>query len=86
MLEYTDLDDLGLAHDIIRKANIDVALQLGKHSNDQMLSFYCANPSGWLWELGWGARKRLAATEYYTGDIFGHGPEASGYGMDGIDL
>jgi 2,3-dihydroxyethylbenzene 1,2-dioxygenase len=51
-----------------------------------MLSFYCSNPSGWLWELGWGARKRLAATEYYTGDIFGHGPEASGYGMDGIDL
>lgn len=86
MLEYTELDDLGLAHDIIRKANIDVALQLGKHSNDQMLSFYCANPSGWLWELGWGARKRLPATQYYTGDIFGHGPEASGYGMDGIDL
>ena len=32
------------------------------------------------------ASERLPATQYYTGDIFGHGPEVSGYGMDGIDL
>ncbi|WP_319024345.1 hypothetical protein [Sphingobium sp. PNB] len=41
MLEYTDLDDLGVAHDIIRQRKIDVALQLGKHSTDEALTFYC---------------------------------------------
>lgn len=82
MFEYTELDDLGLAHDIVRARQIDVALQLGKHANDQALTFYCANPSGWLWEFGWGARKAPAQQEYYTRDIFGHGNEAPGYGMD----
>ncbi|WP_420467603.1 biphenyl-2,3-diol 1,2-dioxygenase [Panacagrimonas sp.] len=85
MIEYTELDDLGLAHDSIRRDKVDVALQLGKHSNDQALTFYCANPSGWLWELGWGARKAPAQQEHYTSDIFGHGVEAKGYGVD-IDL
>ena len=82
MIEYQQLDDLGIAHDLIRKRKIDVALQLGKHSNDQALTFYMATPSKWLLELGWGARKTLPQQEYYTGDIFGHGPEAKGYGMD----
>ncbi|MCW1384358.1 biphenyl-2,3-diol 1,2-dioxygenase [Novosphingobium sp. KCTC 2891] len=82
MFEYTDLDDLGMAHDIVRGKKIDVALQLGKHANDQALTFYCANPSGWLWEFGWGARHSTGQQEYYTRDIFGHGNEAAGYGMD----
>ncbi len=82
MIEYTDLKDLGIAHDLIRQRNIDVAIQLGEHSNDQALTFYAANPSGWLWELGWGARESLSSQEHYTRDIFGHGNEAKGYGMD----
>lgn len=82
MLEYTELDDLGNAHDIVRKREIDVALQLGKHSNDKALTFYHATPSGWLCELGWGAVQAPAQHEYYRGDIFGHGVEASGYGLD----
>jgi 2,3-dihydroxyethylbenzene 1,2-dioxygenase len=82
MIEYTDLDDLGLAHDQVRANKIDVALQLGKHANDEALTFYCANPSGWLWELGWGGRKAPTQQEYYVRDIFGHGSEAAGYGMD----
>lgn len=82
MLEYTHLDDLGIAHDIVRRRKIDVALQLGKHSNDEALTFYLATPSKWLLELGWGARKALAQQAYYTGDIFGHGAEAKGYGMN----
>lgn len=85
MIEYTELDDLGIAHDLIRRAKIDVALQLGKHSNDQALTFYSASPSGWAWELGWGARKALAQQEYYVSDVFGHGVEATGYGLD-LDL
>jgi 2,3-dihydroxyethylbenzene 1,2-dioxygenase len=41
-----------------------------------------ANPSGWLWEIGWGARKATEQAEYYVSDVFGHGVEAKGYGLD----
>lgn len=82
MIEYTDLDDLGLAHDMVRRSGLDVAVQLGKHANDKALTFYHANPSGWLWELGWGAAKASAQQEHYVGDIFGHGNEKQGYGLD----
>lgn len=82
MIEYTHLDDLGLAHDTIREQKIDVTLGLGKHSNDQALTVYVANPSGWLWEVGWGARKALPQQEHYLRDIFGHENEVEGYGID----
>lgn len=85
MIEYTELDDLGIAHDTIRKKKIDVAMQLGKHANDQALTVYCGTPSSWLWELGWGARKSQNSQEYHQADIFGHGVESSGYGLD-VDL
>ncbi len=82
MLEYTDLNDLGMSHDTIRRRNIPVALQLGKHSNDKAFTFYSASPSGWLMELGWGASKSTGQQEYHVLDMFGHGPEATGMGLD----
>lgn len=82
MIEYTELDDLGQAHDIVRKRDIPVALQLGKHSNDMALTFYSATPSGWLMELGWGAVKSSDNQQYHLVDVFGHGPEATGMGLD----
>ena len=56
MLEVDNADDVGLTHDLVRRAKVPVAIQLGKHSNDHMYSFYFRNPSGWMWEYGWGAR------------------------------
>jgi 2,3-dihydroxyethylbenzene 1,2-dioxygenase len=82
MIEYTKLDDLGLAHDLVRQQKIDITLQLGKHSNDEALTFYCANPSGWLWEPGWGSCTAPEQQEYYLRDIFGHDNEVDGYGID----
>lgn len=82
LVEYTHLDDLGQSHDIVRQRKIDVATQLGKHCNDHALSFYAANPSGWLCEFAWGSRQALSQQEYYVSDIFGHQPESPGYGMD----
>lgn len=55
MLEYTSLDDVGTAYDICRDRDI-VKVELGRHNNDRMVSFYARNPSGWYIELGWGAR------------------------------
>ncbi|WP_333825463.1 VOC family protein [Pinisolibacter sp.] len=85
MIEYSDLDDLGIAHDLVRQRQIPVAMQLGKHSNDKALTFYHASPSGWLWELGWGGSKPASQQAYYKSDVFGHGLEASGFGLD-VDL
>jgi 2,3-dihydroxybiphenyl 1,2-dioxygenase len=81
MLEYAELDDLGAVHDIVRRRGIDVALQLGKHSNDQALTFYSVTPSGWVMELGWGD-KPATQQQYHLQDVFGHGIEASGFGLD----
>jgi 2,3-dihydroxyethylbenzene 1,2-dioxygenase len=81
MIEYTNLKDLGIAQDLCRMRNIEIAKHLGMHANDEMLSFYPVNPSGWAWELGWGGREAQAQQEYYTHDMFGHWPGASGYGL-----
>lgn len=82
MIEMEKFDDVGMTYEIVRNRNIPVAIGLGKHSNDQAFTFYHANPSGWLWEVGWGARKATEQAEYYVSDIFGHGVETQGYGLD----
>jgi 2,3-dihydroxybiphenyl 1,2-dioxygenase len=79
MLEVDNLDDVGLTHDLVRKAKIPVHVQLGKHSNDHMYSFYFRSPSGWMIEYGFGARSATHQSEYYDGDIYGHKPEDGGF-------
>jgi biphenyl-2,3-diol 1,2-dioxygenase len=68
MLEHTSIDDVGSAFDICQSQG-KVKVQLGRHNNDRMFSFYAENPSGWLFELGWGARTidpDTFATEHYS--------------------
>jgi 2,3-dihydroxybiphenyl 1,2-dioxygenase len=79
MLEVDNLDDVGLTHDLVRKAKIPVATQLGKHSNDHMYSFYFKSPSGFQIEYGFGARDATHQSEYYDADFHGHAPEAGGF-------
>jgi len=55
MLEHNSIDDVGSAFDICNSQG-DVTVQLGRHNNDRAFSFYTRNPSGWQFELGWGAR------------------------------
>ena len=54
MLEYRDMNDVGLACDRAKKAGIPIVLELGHHPNDQMFSFYMRTPSGFGLELGHG--------------------------------
>ncbi len=54
MLEYRDMNDVGLACDRAKKANVPIVLELGHHPNDQMFSFYMRTPSGFGLELGHG--------------------------------
>ncbi|MGH7932120.1 MAG: VOC family protein [Candidatus Binataceae bacterium] len=82
MIEVDNLDDVGLTQDIVRKNKVPVMIAPGKHSNDHMFSFYAGNPSGWMWEYGFGGRPATHQSEYYIEDIYGHQPEAGGFGVD----
>lgn len=53
MIEVEDLDDVGLAHDRCVAAGFPIAMELGHHPNDRMVSFYVRTPSGFLIEYGW---------------------------------
>ncbi|MCY1270799.1 3-methylcatechol 2,3-dioxygenase [compost metagenome] len=54
MIEVQSLDDVGLAFDRVRAAQVPVIMEIGHHPNDRMLSFYVATPSGFGIEYGWG--------------------------------
>ena len=79
MIEVDNFDDVGLTHDIVRRARIPVNITLGKHSNDHMYSLYFQTPSGWMLEYGYGARPANPQSEYYSEDAYGHMPEAGGF-------
>ena len=55
MLEVHNLDDVGATYDICMKRGINDTT-IGRHPNDEMVSFYLRSPSGWNFEYGYGAR------------------------------
>jgi 2,3-dihydroxyethylbenzene 1,2-dioxygenase len=79
MIEVDNLDDVGLTYDLVRKNKVPVTIKPGKHSNDHMYSFYFRNPSGWMFEYGWGARAATHQSEYFSEDVYGHQPENGGF-------
>src|SRR5882757_8215755 len=85
MIEVDNLDDVGMTYDLVRKNKIPVTILPGKHSNDHMFSFYFRNPSGWMFEYGWGARPATFQSEYFTEDVYGHQPESGGFGMPDLN-
>jgi 2,3-dihydroxybiphenyl 1,2-dioxygenase len=53
MLEVQSIDDVGRALYRCLDAGQHISLTLGRHSNDEMLSFYPMTPSGFDIEYGW---------------------------------
>jgi 2,3-dihydroxyethylbenzene 1,2-dioxygenase len=72
MFEMDKLDDVGLAYEAVKSAGIPVGIEPGRHANDHMYSFYFINPSGFMSEIGWGARPSTHQSEFYQRDTFGH--------------
>jgi 2,3-dihydroxybiphenyl 1,2-dioxygenase len=76
MLETLALDDVGTALDLAGKTGAQLATTLGRHSNDQMVSFYVVTPSGFEVEYGWGGRLVDDATwqvqRHDRGGLWGH--------------
>jgi 2,3-dihydroxybiphenyl 1,2-dioxygenase len=76
MVETNALDDVGIAFDLATQRNTPLATDLGKHTNDHMVSFYVMTPSGFEVEYGWGGRLIDDAVwqvaRHRNGNIWGH--------------
>lgn len=80
MLEVTELDDVGRALERVRKHGATLSATLGRHMNDEMVSFYVKSPAGFDVEFGtdglrvedrtWVARESTAVS-YWGHDFSG---------------
>jgi len=72
MLEAGQMDDVGRVYD---RLQADILMTLGRHSNDQMISFYATTPSGFAVEFGHGARlidQHWTVSQYDRTSVWGH--------------
>jgi 2,3-dihydroxybiphenyl 1,2-dioxygenase len=77
MFECDSLDDVGSGRDLCLWGGVPIVIDLGRHMNDHMVSFYMANPSNFALEYGWGARTiddSIWQIEHYTAvdSLWGH--------------
>ena len=76
MIEYNFMDDVGRLYDMALDQPDCIAVTLGRHSNDHVLSFYSRSPGGFMIETGWGGRLVDDATwqpeALYGPSIWGH--------------
>ena len=56
MVEYNFIDDVGRLYDMALKDPESIAVSLGRHANDHVLSFYTFSPGGFMIETGWAGR------------------------------
>ena len=68
MVEVEELDDVGRALDRLMKRKFPLSSTLGRHTNDEMVSFYVATPSGFDIEMGCFGR-RVVEEDYTAEDI-----------------
>ena len=52
MLEVDELDHVGRALERVRKHKVPLSATLGRHMNDEMISFYVKSPGGFDIEFG----------------------------------
>lgn len=81
MFEVTSIDEVGACLDRVNQANVPIMSTLGRHCNDNMVSFYSVGPGGIAVEYGfdgmqvedWGGFTPTQSTE---GDFWGHAYQA----------
>jgi 2,3-dihydroxyethylbenzene 1,2-dioxygenase len=72
MLEVDNLDDVFTTYELVKASKYPIAIELGKHANDHMFSFYLVGPSGWQFEIGCGGKPATHQSEYFVRDTYGH--------------
>lgn len=78
MLQLDTIDAVGRTYDSVQEGAAPLLVSMGRHSNDEMVSFYMANPSRFGVEYGWGAREvddcNWTVEHYESGSLWGHKP------------
>jgi 3,4-dihydroxy-9,10-secoandrosta-1,3,5(10)-triene-9,17-dione 4,5-dioxygenase len=76
MVEVPDMDEVGRAYDRMQKHGIRLMATLGRHVNDEVVSFYMATPSNFALEFGYGGRlvdwSRHRVFETTAASLWGH--------------
>ncbi|MCX2982561.1 glyoxalase [Halieaceae bacterium IMCC14734] len=83
MLEVTEVDMVLKCLERAEDAGLAITSTLGRHVNDNVLSFYMRSPSGFEVEIGWDGRlldDSWSSNEFVEGDIWGH------RGLDAITI
>lgn len=81
MLEVTDLPTVGYALDRVHRHQVPLAMSMGQHTNDHMVSFYMRNPSGFDIEYGTGGRHiddTWSIASYDAPSLWGHARPGAG--------
>lgn len=82
MLQRDSINDVGRTYDAVQEGVAPLLVTMGRHSNDEMVSFYMANPSNFGVEYGWGAREvddcSWQVAQYESGSLWGHKPVKRG--------
>lgn len=68
MVEVDSLDSVGMALDRLYKRKFPLSSTLGRHTNDNMVSFYVGTPGGFDIEVGWDGL-RVSEDGYTAEDI-----------------
>ena len=76
ILEVESIDEVGACLDRVNKAGFPLMSTLGRHCNDNMLSFYVVGPGGIAVEYGCEGKRfdwdNFEPTESTVGDYWGH--------------
>jgi 2,3-dihydroxybiphenyl 1,2-dioxygenase len=76
MVEVSEVDMVGRAHDVCRDGGAGIMMDLGRHANDDMFSFYARTPSGFGLEYGHGGLlvddSEWTVTEIAGPSLWGH--------------
>ena len=77
MVEMKTMDDVGYCMDRVKQAGLHIFASLGRHSNDEMVSFYFFAPGGFGIEVGFDGLtiedwSKFTPTKSTSGDYWGH--------------
>lgn len=77
MAEMNNMDEVGHCMDRVKAAGLHVFASLGRHANDEMVSFYFFAPGGIGFEVGYDGKQvkdwsKFKPTKSTIGDIWGH--------------
>jgi len=77
MAEVGSMDEVGYCMDRVKAAGLHIFASLGRHSNDEMVSFYFFAPGGIGFEVGYDGKQvkdwsKFKPTKTTSGDYWGH--------------